>query len=222
MGSQRLYSLSAFTHQSKWPVFLYARMAIRIDPPTSNTGICCPTANWADGGRAANAQWSAKAQFLYRQGSSKETISRPDWHLSNTSRATTGASKLGRRCRAVADGRINVHRPCAAADPRAARFYAYLPNTEIDGIHLQHQLPVGDWRLNLQGSYGQRTYHSQQFLRELRDSVGIGATLLNPQTSLHLAARTLMLGYQSPGPASATQLIRSVAAAQGRSDIAAE
>lgn len=219
------YSLSALHTDQSGPFFLYAPYGDQDRPadqqhwdllPDSKLGLMA--------GVRASAQLSAKAQFLYRQGSSKENDFKTRLAFVEYQPRYDWSIKLGRSVQGLLLTEESMYTDYAQLPIRAPQEpYAYLPNTEIDGIHLQHQLPMGDWRLNLQGSYGQRTYHSQQFLRELRDSVGIAATLLNPQTSLHLAARTLMLGYsQSPGLASATQLIRSVASAQGHSDIAAE
>lgn len=169
-------------------------------------------------------QWHAKAQLIYREGSSREHKLKPRLAFVEYQPNFDWTIKLGRTVQGLLPGEESLYTDYAQLPIRAPQEpYAYLPNTEIDGILLARQIPLGSWRLELRSSYGQRSYYSQQFYRKLRDSFGVAAMLQNPATSLHLAARQLTLGLHQAGSlADATSLIRSVAEAQGRSDVASQ
>lgn len=167
-------------------------------------------------------QWRAKAQLIYRDGSSREHKLKPRLAFVEYQPDFDWTIKLGRTVQGLLPGEESLYTDYAQLPVRAPQEpYAYLPNTEIDGIWLARQIPLGSWLLELRSSYGQRSYYSQQFYRKLRDSFGVAAMLQNPATTLHLAARQLRFGlHQADSLASATGLIRSVAEAQGRGDIA--
>lgn len=219
------YSLSALHTSPGGPFYLYAPYGDQDRPADQQHWDLLPDSKLGLMGSVQVApQWSARAQFLYRQGSSKENDFKTRLAFVEYQPRYDWSIKLGRTVQGLLLTEESMYTDYAQLPIRAPQEpYAYLPNTEIDGVLLAKQQALGEWRLNLQASYGQRTYHSQQFQRKLRDSIGVAATLLNPQTSLHLAARTLTLGlHQAPNLAAATQLIRDVANDQGHSDIADE
>lgn len=219
------YSLSALHTSQSGPLYLYAPYGDQDQPADQQHWDLWPDSKLGLMGEVRiSPQWSARAQFLYRQGSSRENDFKTRLAFVEYQPLHDWSVRLGRTVQGLLLNEESMYTDYAHLPIRAPQEpYAYLPDTEIDGIQLFHRRPLHNWQLQLQASYGQRTYYSQQFQRQLRDSFGMSATLQDANTSLHLAARSLMLGLHDAGSfALATRLIRTVANSQGRNDVAAD
>ncbi|WP_137935873.1 hypothetical protein [Chitinivorax sp. B] len=216
------YSISAVRTNREGEFYRYIPYGDQDRPAKQKSPDVGPDSKF---GLMVGARWtpefSAKAQWLLRRGSSRDPVIRTRLAFVEYRPHTDWSVKLGRTVQGLLMLEEAMYTDYANLMVRVPHEpYAYVPKSELDGVMVQHDLSVQDWLFKFQASAGQSDYHSVNFRRTLRDCIGFSLAINRQNATARLALRTTRFGLHDPMLAETSAFLRDAARTEGNEALA--